>query len=110
MEFHAVTYNHESFEVSSPPDVSGSLKCVKCVKDGCTLKIIGDDASRLMDYHDMSERISFEKTCLGQIPPEILLMIIQYCNSRCNRNYPEKWTIMMLGSVCRKLNELIKNG
>ena len=43
------------------------------------------------------------------MPPEILLMIIQYCNSRCNRNYPEKWTIMMLGSVCRKLNELIKN-
>ena len=109
MEFHAETQNHQSLEIASPAEVSVSLQGVKCLKGGCNLKIIGDDASRLMDYHDMSERISFEKTGLGKMPPEIMLIIIHYCNSRCMRNYPEKWTIMMLGSVCRKLNELIKN-
>ena len=83
--------------------------CQRCLYENCDIVIMGNDSKNLMKFHiDSKHGVSFEKTNLGRMPPEILLRILGYVVPDCRTCFQQKY-ILELGSVCKKLNEIIKS-
>ena len=61
----------------------------------------------MLVHKDLKHRKSFEKTQLGSLPQEILIMILGYVVPDCNKCFLQR-DLLKLGSVCKKLNELVK--
>ena len=84
------------------------IPCKECPFDGCNTIIIGNDWKTLMKFHiDSNHGIRFEETNLGRLPPEILIMILQYMVIEDQNCFQQRY-ILRLGLVCKKLNEITK--
>ena len=88
-----------------------SLESDKCPKDGCHMTVTGvsiEELAQVMSLHmDLNHRESFENTALGRLPIEILLKILRYVIPDSKKCFQQR-SILKLGTVCKKFNELIK--